>query len=185
MSVHFVILLSVLASIAHRGSKVLVSLAALQLGANSFMVGVLAALYAVFPLLLAVYAGRISDRIGVRYPILLGSVGITAGLSLPALHEGLVTLFLCPTLIGLGHIFFHVSIHNAVGSIGGAAERAKNFSSFSLGASVATFIGPSLAGIAIDALGFRPTYFVLASISSSVVLLAFFFAQSTPPRRER
>jgi len=41
------------------------------------MVGVLVALYAVFPLLLAVYAGRISDRIGVRYPILLGSVGIT------------------------------------------------------------------------------------------------------------
>jgi len=54
--VSFVILLSVLASIAHRGSKVLVSLAALHLGANSFMVGVLAALYAVFPLLLAVYA---------------------------------------------------------------------------------------------------------------------------------
>src|SRR5881396_1104917 len=103
MSVSFVILLSVLSSIAHRGSKVLVSLDALQLGANSFMVGVLAALYAVFPLLLAVYAGRISDRIGVRYPILLGSVGITAGLFLPALHGGLVTLFLCPTLIGLPH----------------------------------------------------------------------------------
>src|SRR5438552_10067804 len=116
MSVYFVILLSVLSSIAHRGSKVLVSLDALHFGANSFMVGVLAALYAVFPLLLAVYAGRISDRIGVRYPILLGSVGITAGLVLPALHEGLFTLFLCPTLIGLGQIFFHVSIHNAVGS---------------------------------------------------------------------
>src|SRR3979409_2540660 len=119
------------------------------------MVGVLVALYAVFPLLLAVYAGRISDRIGVRYPILLGSVGITAALALPALHEGLFTLFLCPTLIGLGQIFFHVSIHNAVGSIGDPADRAKNFSTFSLGGSVATFIGPSLAGIAIDDLGFR------------------------------
>src|SRR3989440_5719311 len=162
MSVYFVILLSVLSSIAHRGSKVLVSLDALQLGANSFMVGVLAALYAVFPLLLAVYAGRISDRIGVRYPIMLGSVGITAGLFLPALHEGLFTLFLCPTLIGLGQIFFHVSIHNAVGSIGGAAERAKNFSSFSLGQSVATFIGPSLAGFTLDALGFRAALLALA-----------------------
>ncbi len=64
MSVHFVILLSVLASIAHRGSKVLVSLAALQLGANSFMVGVLAALYAVFPLLLAVSARLDRHRCG-------------------------------------------------------------------------------------------------------------------------
>src|SRR5207245_7271661 len=110
-------------------------------------------------------AGRISDRIGVRYPILLGSVGITPGLFLPALHEGLVTLFLCPTLIGLGHIFFHVSLHNAVGSIGGAAERAKSFSTFALGASVATFIGPSLAGFSFDALGFRPTFVALAGIS--------------------
>src|SRR5207245_1785123 len=139
-------LFSVLAGIAQRGSKVSVSLAALQLGANSFMVGVLAALYAVFPLLLALYAGRISDRIGVRYPILFGSMGITAGLSLPALQEGLLTLFLCPALIGLGQIFFHVSIHNAVGSIGDPADRAKNFSTFSLGQSVATFIGPSPPG---------------------------------------
>src|SRR5467141_2736000 len=146
MSVYFVIVLSVLSSIAHRGSKVLVSLDALQLGANSFMVGVLAALYAVFPLLLAVYAGRISDRIGVRYPILLGSVGITAGLVLPALQGGLFTLFLCPTLIGLGQIFFHVSIPNAVGSLGGSG---------------ATGIGPSLAGFTIDALGCRPTFFVM------------------------
>src|SRR5258707_14548464 len=140
MSVYFVILLSVLSSIAYRGSKVLVSLDALHLGANSFMVGVLVALYAVLPLLLAVYAGRISDRIGVRSPILLGSVGITAALVLPALHEGLFTLFLCPTLIGLGQIFFHVSIHNAVGSIVDPANRARNFRTFSLGHSLPTFI---------------------------------------------
>jgi len=185
MSVYFVVLLSVLSGIAHRGSKVLVSLNALDLGANSFMVGILAALYAVFPLLLAVYAGRISDRMGVRYPILFGSMGMAAGLLAPALHESMVTLFLCPTLIGLGHIFFHVSIHNAVGSIGGAAERTKNFSTFSLGASVATFIGPSLAGFTIDALGYRPTFVVLAGISVVVVLLALGFPGMVPPRGER
>jgi predicted MFS family arabinose efflux permease len=184
MSVYFVVLLSVLSGIGHRGSKVLVSLSALDLGANSFTVGVLAALYAVFPLLLAVYAGRISDRMGVRYPILFGSMGITAGLLAPALHESMFTLFLCPTLIGLGHIFFHVSIHNAVGSIGGAAERTKNFSTFSLGASVATFIGPSLAGFTIDALGFRPTFVALAGISVVVVLLALAFPGMVPPRGE-
>lgn len=184
MSIYFVVLLSVLSSIAHRGSKVLVSLSALDSGANSFTVGILAALYAVFPLILAVYAGRVSDRMGVRYPILLGSVGIAAGLLAPALHESLFTLFLCPTLIGLGHIFFHVSIHNAVGSIGGAAERTKNFATFSLGASVATFIGPSLAGFTIDALGFQPTFVALAGISLVVVLLALAFPSMVPPRGE-
>src|SRR5258708_13457099 len=111
MSVYFVILLSVLSSIAYRGSKVLVSLDALHLGANTFMVGVLAALYAVFPLLLAVYAGRISDRIGVRYPILLGSMGITAGLPPPPLHDRRFTPFLFPTPTRLGQSFLLRLIH--------------------------------------------------------------------------
>src|SRR3990170_3121802 len=100
MAGYFFVLLLVVSRIGHRGSKVVVSLDALALGANAFMVGVLAALYVLFPLLLAVYAGRISDRMGVRYPILFGSVGITAGLLVPTLHGGLFTLFLCPTLIG-------------------------------------------------------------------------------------
>lgn len=185
MSVYLVVLLSVLASIAHRGSKVLVSLDALNLGASSFTVGILAALYAVFPLLLAVVAGRISDRMGVRYPILLGALAMSAGLVLPAARGGLSTLFLCPALIGLGQIFFHVSIHNAVGSIGGPADRARNFSIFALGASIATFIGPSLTGFSIDALGYRPTYVALASIALSVALLVLLFPRMVPPRGEQ
>ncbi len=184
-SVYFIVLLSVLSSIGHRGSKVAVSLSALALGANSFTVGILAALYSVFPLLLAVYAGRISDRFGVRAPILLGSVGITLGLLLPALHQGLLVLILCPALIGLGHIFFHVSIHNAIGSIGAASDRARNFSTFALGASVATFIGPSLAGLSIDTSGFRATFVLLAAFSLAVVLLALVFRGTLPPRGEK
>src|SRR5215467_9293700 len=104
-SVYFVVLLSVFTNIALRGSRVLVSLSALHLGANSFMVGVLAALFSVFPLALAVYAGRVSDRVGVRLPIVLGSAGMAAALFLPALHEDLFLLLACPTLIGLGQIF--------------------------------------------------------------------------------
>lgn len=181
-SVYFVVFLSVLSNAGLRGSRVLVSLTALHLGANSFTVGVLAALYAVFPLLLAVYAGRISDRVGVRTPIVLGAAGMTLGMLLPGLHGDLFTLFACPTLIGLGQIFVQVSIQNAVGSAGGAGARAGNFSTFSLGASISTFIGPSLAGFSIDSLGFRPTYFVLASISCAVVLLALSFGHRMPAR---
>jgi MFS family permease len=181
-SVYFVVLLSVLANTGLRGSRVLVSLDALHSGANSLMVGVLAALYAVCPLLLAVYAGRVSDRVGVRTPIVLGSAGMTLGLLLPGLHDDLLTLFACPALIGLGQIFVQVSIQNAVGSIGGAEARAGNFGTFSLGASISTFIGPSLAGFSIDALGFRPTYFVLAAMTLAVVLLALAFGHRMPAR---
>lgn len=180
MPVYFVVLLSVLSNIGLRGSRVLVSLSALHLGANSLTVGVLAALFSVFPLVLAVYAGKVSDRIGVRAPIILGSAGMALALLLPALHEDLFTLFACPALVGLGQIFVQVSIQNAVGSIGGADARAKNFGTFSLGASISTFVGPSLAGFSIDALGFSPTYVVLASMSLAVVLLAILLGQRLP-----
>src|SRR2546422_3243747 len=142
MTVYLLVLLSVLNSIGQRGSKVAVSLYALELGGGSFTVGLLAAMFAAFPLLLAVHAGRISDRVGVRYPILLGTATMACGLALPALAGGLPALFLCPALIGLGHIFFHVSIHNLVGSLGAAEDRTRNFASFALGGSIAAFAGP-------------------------------------------
>src|SRR5262252_8333865 len=184
-SVYFVVLLSVLSNIGLRGSRILVSLSALHLGANSFTVGVLAALFSVFPLVLAVYAGRVSDRVGVRAPIALGSAGMALALLLPALHGDLFLLLACPTLVGLSQIFVQVSIQNAVGSIGGPGDRTRNFATFSLGASVAVFIGPSLAGFSIDALGYRASYVVLASMSLAVVLLALVFRGRMPERSEQ
>jgi predicted MFS family arabinose efflux permease len=174
MTVYLVVLLSMLNSIAQRGSKVAVSLYALELDAGAAAVGVLAALFAVFPLLLAVHAGRISDRFGVRLPIVLGSLVMGASLALPLVTQGIALLFLCPALIGLGHIFFHVSIHNLVGSLGAEAERTRNFSTFALGSSIAAFIGPSLAGFAIEFAGFRPAFAILALVAvlPAVVVLA-------------
>ena len=81
MTVYLVVLLSMLNSIGQRGSKVAISLYALELGAGAAAVGVLAALFATFPLLLAVQAGRISDRFGVRIPIVCGALTMAAGLA--------------------------------------------------------------------------------------------------------
>ena len=134
----------------------------------------LAALFAVFPLLLAVQAGRISDRYGVRLPIALGGFAMAIGLLLPLVAGGLPALFLCPALLGLGHIYFHVSVHNLVGSLGTEAERTKNFSTFALGGSIAAFIGPSAAGFAIELAGYRAAFAMLAvaaTLPSIYVLL--------------
>ena len=178
MTVYLVVLLSMLNSIGQRGSKVAVSLYALELGAGALSVGVLAALFSVFPLLLAVQAGRLSDRFGVRMPIVLGALVMAAGLVIPLATSGIAWLFLCSSLIGLGHIFFHVSIHNLVGSLGGNGDvvraRTRNFATFALGSSLAAFFGPSLAGFAIDLAGFRPAFAALAisaALPAAVVLL--------------
>jgi predicted MFS family arabinose efflux permease len=172
--VYFAVLLSVLQGISMRGAKILVSLSALAAGATPFEVGVLAAMFAVFPLALAVYAGKASDRIGVRRPILWGAAVIATGIALPLAIPGLAGLIAACALIGLGHIFFHVSIHNLVGAYGQGEARTRNFATFALGASIAAFIGPSLGGVSIDLWGFRATHVLLAAIAllPAFVLLA-------------
>lgn len=185
MTLYFVVLLSMLTSISQRGSKVAVSLYALELGAGALAVGVLAALFAAFPLLLAVRAGRISDRIGVRYPMVAGAVTMALALALPAAVPGLPALFFCPALLGLGHIFFHVSVHNLVGSLGAQAERTRNFATFSLGGSIAAFIGPSLAGFGIELAGYRPALATLALFALAPALAMLLFGQRVPARVAR
>jgi MFS family permease len=182
MTVYLVVLLSVLNSIGQRGSKVAISLYALELGAGAAAVGVLAALFATFPLLLAVHAGRISDRFGVRVPIVCGALTMAAGLALAYTVSEIHWLFVCPALIGLGHIFFHVSIHNLVGSLGAEAERTRNFSTFALGSAIAAFIGPSLAGFAIDLAGFRPAFAILAVVTAVPAVVVLVHRSLLPTR---
>lgn len=182
MTLYLVVLLSVLTSISQRGSKVAVSLYALELGAGSLAVGVLAALFAVFPLLLAVHAGRISDRVGVRLPMAAGAATMAAALALPGIVPGLPALFACPALLGLGHIFFHVSVHNLVGSLGAPSDRTRNFATFSLGSSIAAFIGPSLAGFGIEYAGYRAALLVLAASALASALAVLLYGTLVPRR---
>jgi predicted MFS family arabinose efflux permease len=166
-----------------RGAKMLVSLSALEIGATPFQVGLLAALFAAFPLVLAVYAGKISDRIGVTKPIVGGSLMLAVGLLVPlAFGGGLVALMLCSTLVGLGHIFFHVSIHNLIGAYGGGEARTRNFATFALGASLSAFFGPSLTGVSIDGWGFRPTHGLLAAVAVLPAIIILSYPRLVPAR---
>jgi MFS family permease len=180
--VYLAVLLSLLQGVSLRGAKMLVSLSALGMGATPFQVGLLGALFALFPLILAVYAGKASDRIGVARPIAGGSMVMAAGIALPLVFPGLPGLLACATLIGLGHIFFHVSIHNLIGAFGGGEARTRNFATFSLGASISAFVGPSMTGFSIDGWGFAPTHALLAIVALVPGAIVLAYPRLVPPR---
>ena len=180
--VYLAVLLSILQGTAQRGGKMVVSLAALALGATPFEVGLIAAVFAIFPLLLAVYAGKVSDRMGVARPIAAGAVVMACGMSVPLLLQGLAGLLVCAALVGLGHIFFHVSIHNLIGSYGDGEARTRNFATFSLGASMSAFMGPSVTGFSIDGFGFPATFGLVAGISLLPALIIGVYPRLVPPR---
>lgn len=146
---------------AHR---VTVSLEALRLGASAAVVGVLMALYAFLPMLSAVAAGRLSDRVGVRRPMLIGSVALAIGAAMPALVSGLAPLFVSATLVGASFMLFQVATQNVTGELGGPQARAHNFSLLALGYSISGFLGPLVAGVTIDHAGFTTAFALLAVI---------------------
>src|SRR5690348_13455033 len=93
MSIYLITLLNVLNSIALRGSRVLMSLFAIQLGAGAFEIGLLIAVSLVFQLFLGIYAGRVADRYGFRLPILFGSLGSALAMVVPWLIPDLAGLY--------------------------------------------------------------------------------------------
>jgi MFS family permease len=145
-------------------SRVIVSLDALAMGASPLTVGVLMSLYALLPALLSVTAGRVSDRIGTRGPMRAGSALIAIGAILPVAFPGFPALFASAPLVGLGFMVFQLAAQTATGEMGGLKERARNFTLLSLGYSVSGFIGPLVAGFAIDHFGFRPAFALVALV---------------------
>ena len=150
----YVVFLIVLCNMTvFRGSKVLVSLFAIELGAAQFYIGVLIALYSLFPMMLALYAGKLSDRLGVRSPMIAGSAGLACGLALPFFSPGLPALYASAALIGASHVFYNVSVQNLVGALSGVDERTRNFTNYGLVMAAGGFLGPLIAGFSIDHFG--------------------------------
>lgn len=156
------IVLGILNHTVLTGSRVTVSLYALSLGASAFVVGVLMGLYAFLPMLLGVSAGRLSDRIGVRKPMLAGSCGVAIAAALPCFITGIAPLFVTTALLGVSFMLFQVAAQNATGMFGHPSERAKHFSWLALGYSVSGFCGPLASGLMIDHASFSGTFALLA-----------------------
>ncbi|HSV19269.1 MAG TPA: MFS transporter [Casimicrobiaceae bacterium] len=144
------------------GSRVTASLDALARGASPATVGALMALYAVLPMLLAIAAGRLADRIGVRRPMLVGSCGIALAALLPVVLPGLATLFVAAALMGVSFMAFQVANQYATGEAGAPEDRGRNFGLLAVGYSTSSIAGPLIAGLMIDHAGYRATFALLA-----------------------
>ena len=181
MAIYLIVLMCTLNHTGFGGSRVAVSLYALDLGANQLAIGVLIALYALCPMLLAVHIGKLADRVGPRLPMLMGTVGTAAALLLPPLFPGLATLYITALLIGTSFNFFFVTLMGIAGGIGGEINRVNNYALVSLGFSGANFLGPIAAGFSIDHLGHLPTFLLLSTFTLIPLLLLWFRSGFLPP----
>jgi MFS family permease len=171
MSIYVVFLIILCNMTCWRASKVLATLFAIEMGATQFYIGILVAVYSLFPMLLALYAGKLSDRLGVRLPMIVGSIGLSLGLTLPYFLPSIGALYASAALIGASHVFYNVSVQNLVGMLSGPEERTRNFSNYGLVMSVGGFVGPLIAGFSIDHFGHASSYLYVAAVPWLSVLI--------------
>lgn len=167
----FILGVTLLVHTSFKGSKVLLSLYSIELGANPFVIGVLLSMYSFFPVFLAVYAGRVSDRWGFTKPMAFGAMGLASGLAVPYFVPQLSGLLLSASLIGLCYIFYTVAVQHPIGSFGEGAARTRNYSVFSIVVGLTSLIGPTSTGFAIDTIGHRATYLLLAALPAIPVIV--------------
>jgi MFS family permease len=169
-----VVLLVILLNVtAYRGSKLALTLFAIDLGASQMSIGVLIAMYSVAPVLLGLYAGRLTDRLGVRMPMIAGTLGVFVALVVPFVFPGLPALYATSALIGASWVFYNICAQNLIGILSNPESRARNFSNFGLVMAGGSFFGPQLCGFSIDHFGFERTYLHLALVPLAAALVLF------------
>ncbi len=164
MPLILILTLSSIAFIAMKGSRVLMTLYAIDIGAGPFETGILFALYGVFPFLLAVAAGRLADRFDNRLLMYWGLGTYTASLALPYFFPSLAMLYIAAPLWGFTSMLWVVATQNLVGVLSSSETRTRNFSYYSLGDSTGSVLGPIIVGLAIDTLSHQPAFLIMAAI---------------------
>jgi MFS family permease len=171
MPMVLIVLCCVLIHAGFGGAKVALPLHALHLGVDQFTVGVMMALWALCPMLIALYVGKLVDRVGSRVPMIAGTFAVMAGLLLPFFVPGVASLCVMALVVGTAFQFFFVPVQGITGALGGPEDRARNYSLLAVGFSIASFLGPLIAGFSIDYLGYQPAYLMLAICPFIAVVL--------------
>ena len=169
--IYLIFALAILNFATTQASRVLLALYALDFGAAPLAVGAISATYSAFPMLLAWVAGRIADRYGSRWPLVLGALVCGGGMLAPYFAPGLPALFVAAALNGLSFTFYTVALQNLVGIMGDAHGRARRYSNYAMVVSFASFLGPLISGFSIDHLGFATTCLLVALLGLVPLLL--------------
>ena len=153
---------------------------ALELDVPGFALGLLAASYAVFPLLLAVPTGGLVDRLGERRLMAMGSAVVLASSAFLLLWgSSIATLVIGTALLGAGQLACVVGQQAVVANNAAAARMDSGFGYLTFAASLGQALGP-LAISLVGGAAVRPDTqaIFLLSVCMGLVLFLTTFAVS-------
>ncbi|WP_328428778.1 MFS transporter [Streptomyces sp. NBC_00443] len=158
-----------------------VSYRALALGADERAIGVIAGVYALLPLFVAVPLGRRTDH-GRCAPLLpVGVVLISGGCAMSGLADSLWAMAVWSGVMGLGHLCFVIGAQSLVARQSAPHEQDRNFGHFTIGASLGQLVGPIAAGALIgggDMAGTSALALLVAGAGGAVALTSLWRIES-------
>ena len=151
---------------------------ALENGASGYQIGVIASIYALVPLVIAVQMGRWVGRIGEIPLLLAGCISFIAlGISFAFLNN-IFAIAAATALAGVAHLSNVAASQAMVASRSPHELQDQNFGYFSFSTSMGHTFGPMLGGIIAGSSGVLPrsstSAFVFASILALLVIVPFF-----------
>lgn len=163
-------------------TRPLLGLFAADLGAGALTIGLLAACYALLPLLLAMQLGRFADRVGNRLPVILGASGVAFSLGLPFVFPTLLGLLVSQLILGVAHTVAMVALQNVIGSTSTSETRDQRFGWFATAASIGGLIGPIFGGYLSEYFSY-PVAFLCACIAGVLpIAVAFLIPAGDRPK---
>jgi MFS family permease len=173
---------------AMAGLRMAAPLQALREGYSAWTVGLLMALFAAAPVLLAMHSGRLADRHGYHYPVRI-ACGLSIAGMLLAVASSWATgwphfalMCLAATLTGSGTNMGMLTIQRTAGLMArDNTDRMRIFSWLGIAPSFANVVGPVTAGFMIDLAGFSLAYAVLLALPMATLVSARSVPVVVPP----
>jgi MFS transporter, DHA1 family, tetracycline resistance protein len=152
-------------------------------GASPFVVGTLAASYAVCQLISGPILGRASDRLGRKPVLLVSQCGTLAAFLMLGFADSLVMLFIGRIIDGF--TAGNLSIAQAyISDVTTSKNRTRSFALIGIAFGTGFLIGPVISGVLAHRYGYSAPFFVAAALSLTSIVVTATLLPAKPRRAE-
>jgi MFS family permease len=160
-------------------TRPVITLYASELGASTLDIGLLTATFAFFPLILAIQAGKLADKLGDRIPILIGVFAVIVSMAFPYFYPSMWSLYVSQIFIGIASIFIPVPIQNLLGNSANKTNRDHYFSMLGMVVAAGALIGPIIGGFITENISYSYSFLLCMLIGIIPIAFVFFLPNTT------
>ncbi|KRE81166.1 MFS transporter [Arthrobacter sp. Soil762] len=162
---------AVLCQIALNLARPLISYKVLALGGDSVSVGLTSASFALLPVAIALWLGRMSDRrTSMKGITLAGTLLLAAGPFLLSAAPSLLLVGVASAVLGIGHLCFTIAGQSAIARFVPLSRMDAAFGWFTAAFSLGQLVGPLVAGLAMGSAGNAPAAARLMDANAALIL---------------